>query len=81
MYLVNGFYREVKISPTPATQGGRSLIPYDHEVGKKAKKLFDAVGAGAPVIVTYGVVNKDNITVFDIERAGQNEAAPAKPVE
>jgi hypothetical protein len=83
VYLVSGFYRDVKVATTPlgGERRARSMLPYNHWVGRKAKKLSDTAGANAAVFVTYGYVNKDNITLFDIQRVEDVEAMKAQAAE
>jgi len=70
VYLVNGHPRGVRVAPTydDIPKGGNLLIPYSMEVGTKAQETSKDVGANGQVVITYGVVSRDNITLFAITR-------------
>lgn len=70
VYLINGHPRGVRVAPSyeAIPKGGSLLIPYSRDVGVKAEEVFKAVGENGEVIVTYGIVSKENITLFDITR-------------
>jgi len=68
-YIISCFPREVVVAPRSGSSraDGVTLIPRSLEVGMKASGLFEKVGKGKRVVVTYGIVSRDNRTLFDIE--------------
>ena len=70
VYLINGHPRGVRVAPTfnDIPKGGNLLLPYSRDVGVKAQETFKAVGENGEVVITYGVVNPENITLFDINK-------------
>lgn len=72
VYLVSAFAREVRVVPTNGrgAKDGR-LVPHSLKVGLVADKLFRAGGKGHKVAITYGVVNENSLTLFNIAAAGE----------
>jgi hypothetical protein len=68
-YILSCYPRELVVAPRSSAprSDGTSLIPRSLEVGMKAVGLYEKIGKGKRVIVTYGIVSKDNRTLFDIE--------------
>ena len=79
VYLLSSHVKGVRVAADAGDlKGGNKLImPRALAVSKKADKVLKDVGECGKVIVTYGVVNGDNLTLFDIESA--DAAAPATP--
>lgn len=69
VYLLSSHVRGVRVAATSedVKNGNRMIMPRSLAVSKKADKLLKDVGECGKVIVTYGVVNADNLTLFDIE--------------
>lgn len=70
VYLINGHPRGIRVAATrdAIPKGGTLLVPYSMDVGMKAQDTSKEVGANGEVVITYGVVNRDNITLFAISR-------------
>lgn len=68
-YMISCYPREVVIATRSSSprSDGTSLIPRSLEVGMKALELYEKIGKGKRVVVTYGVVSADNCTLFNIE--------------
>ena len=68
VHLVDGRPRQIRVATSvdDAKLGGQTLVPASAEVGEKASKLAWSIKRTDKIVIIYGVVNKDNITVFDI---------------
>jgi len=82
VYLLQAHVRGVRVagSRQDVKGGGILLMPRSHGVAAKAEKVFKNVGECGKVVVTYGVVNEDNLTLFDIEPAGEAGEANGQPI-
>ncbi|MFC1452473.1 hypothetical protein ACFLSJ_03905 [Verrucomicrobiota bacterium] len=67
-----------------AQEGGTLLIPRSRGIGIKATRLFKQVKWGGTVTLTYGFVNEENSTFFDISAGSltdqPDDADLVKPV-
>jgi hypothetical protein len=68
--LVQGFGRNVTVKPLGGGWRLRNktvdLIPYVLQVGRDAARVHRDVGVDGEVTITYGIVNEQNVTLFDI---------------
>jgi len=69
-YLHQASFRRVLIAPAASTDLGRALefIPHSREVGEALMGVSKAMGGSGNVMVTYGVVNEQNLTLFEMEK-------------
>ncbi|MFC1497881.1 hypothetical protein ACFLS1_05325 [Verrucomicrobiota bacterium] len=66
--LIHAFPRTVSIGfETKSEKIKTDLLPYSHNIGIMATDLFKKVGKAAQVQITYGIINEDNFTLFDIK--------------
>jgi len=68
-YIISCYPRQVVVATRSSLSQaeGTSLIPRSLEVGMKAETIYKKVRNSKRVSITYGLVSKDNCTLFDIE--------------
>jgi len=68
-YIISCYPRQVVVATRSSSTRaeGTSLIPRSLEVGMKAETFYKKVRNNKRVSITYGIVSKDNCTLFDIE--------------
>ncbi len=71
-YLIEAFPRRVTVagSTEGASRGGFNMVPDSVGIGEKAGKLVWSIKRSEKVAITYGVVNAENFTLFDIRGPG-----------
>jgi hypothetical protein len=71
VYIVDARPRNVRVAGNleDAKRNGQLLIPSCVDVGNKAEAVRMEIRPKDPVVITYGVVNEDNLTLFDIGKA------------
>ena len=69
-YLHQAAFRSVLISPASSTSVEHAVgfIPHSREVGEAAMALSKEIGGKGSIMVTYGVVNEENLTLFAVEK-------------
>jgi hypothetical protein len=68
VYLMDAYPRRVTVagSADAARRGGFNLLPQSVATGEKAVKLVWNTKRSDPVVIVYGVLNRDNFTLYDI---------------
>jgi len=70
VYLVDARPRQIRVAASlnDAKLGGQTLIPASTAVGDKASSLMWAIKRSDAVVVVYGVVSRENFTVFEVHQ-------------
>ena len=71
VYLLQAHARGVRVATgqSELSSGGRLILPRSPAIVRKAEKVLQQVGECGRVVIIYGVVNGENVTLFDVEAA------------